>query len=282
MLRADVSSSPIPLPLLISGIAGPSGYHALHYFQARYPGRVIGIRQLDTWRLEGPGVVACNTEDLEGLERLFDCHRFRAVLDCAGSCALKACQLDPVLARRANVEGVGHIAAVAQARGVRLVHLSVDLVFGGKEGGGYVETDADRPGHRLQQDDEGEQIIRASIGGVILLDVAADGGQFQQPPAVDWIALPLPQIALATLYTDSAHRPTEVASAGCNARRRSEFTAALPDCPGDCRLRSPGCCWNAGVTPGRSRRDRRRDLDSGKHRRSGASIPSALGRSIRV
>ncbi|MGI6415961.1 MAG: SDR family oxidoreductase [Thermoguttaceae bacterium] len=211
MLRADVSSSPIPLPLLISGIAGPSGYHALHYFQARYPGRVIGIRQLDTWRLEGPGVVACNTEDLEGLERLFDCHRFRAVLDCAGSCALKACQLDPVLARRANVEGVGHIAAVAQARGVRLVHLSVDLVFGGKEGGGYVETDPTDPvtvyGKTMV---EGEQIIARVHPEALILRISLPMAvSFNgHAGAVDWIASRFRKSRPATLYTDEIRTPT--------------------------------------------------------------------------
>ena len=52
-----------PLPLLITGIAGVAGYNALHYFRARYPGQVIGIRQQDNWRLAGDGIVACNAED---------------------------------------------------------------------------------------------------------------------------------------------------------------------------------------------------------------------------
>ena len=42
-----------PLPLLVTGIAGVPGYNALPYFQARYPGQVIGVRQRDNWRLTG-------------------------------------------------------------------------------------------------------------------------------------------------------------------------------------------------------------------------------------
>jgi len=50
----------LPLPLLITGVAGVAGYNALTYFQQKYPGQVIGIRQEDNWPLSGPGIEACN------------------------------------------------------------------------------------------------------------------------------------------------------------------------------------------------------------------------------
>src|SRR5438045_3968490 len=40
------------LPLLITGITGVAGYNALHYFRARYPARVIGIRPRQTRGLD--------------------------------------------------------------------------------------------------------------------------------------------------------------------------------------------------------------------------------------
>ena len=83
-------SNEFPLPLLITGIAGVPGYNALAYFQQRYPGQVIGIRQEDNWPLSGSGIIACNAEDRAGLERLFDQYQFRSVLNCAGNCALKS------------------------------------------------------------------------------------------------------------------------------------------------------------------------------------------------
>ena len=49
-----------PLPLLITGIPGVPGYNALHYFRAKYPGQVFGIRQADNTRLHGPGILACS------------------------------------------------------------------------------------------------------------------------------------------------------------------------------------------------------------------------------
>ena len=63
MFRPSTLAAQPPLPLLITGIAGVPGYNALPYFQQRYPGQVIGIRQRDNWRLTGPGIVACDAED---------------------------------------------------------------------------------------------------------------------------------------------------------------------------------------------------------------------------
>ena len=67
---------PIPLPLLITGVAGVAGYNAFHYFRARYPGQVIAIRQEDNWPLTGEGVVPCNAEDHGRLRALFDEYSF--------------------------------------------------------------------------------------------------------------------------------------------------------------------------------------------------------------
>ena len=86
MIRID-SPAEVPLPLLITGVAGVPGYNAMTYFGGKYPGRVIGIRQVENFRLVGPGIVACNAEDDAGLAKLFDEHQFAAVLDCAGNCA---------------------------------------------------------------------------------------------------------------------------------------------------------------------------------------------------
>src|SRR5947209_14488704 len=114
------------LPLLITGVSGVAGYNALHSFQSRHPGRVIGVRPTATWRLTGPGVVALDTEDAEGLEQLFAEQRFAAVLNTTGNCALKPCELDPQMARRTNVLSAANVAAAARRHGCRLVHLSSD------------------------------------------------------------------------------------------------------------------------------------------------------------
>src|SRR3954454_1633060 len=124
---------PIPLPLLITGVAGVAGYNAFHYFRARYPGKVIAIRQEDNWPLTGDGVVPCNAEDHGRLRAMFDEYQFRSVLNCAGNCALRACELDSRLAWRTNVEGLINLLSIVVERDCRLVHLSIDLVYSGAD-----------------------------------------------------------------------------------------------------------------------------------------------------
>lgn len=123
----------LPLPLLITGVAGVAGYNALHYFRARYPGQVVAIRQEDNWPLTGDGIIPCNAEDHVRLRALFDEYQFQSVLNCAGNCALRACELDSRLAWRTNVEGLINLLSIIVERDVRLVHLSIDLVFSGHE-----------------------------------------------------------------------------------------------------------------------------------------------------
>jgi dTDP-4-dehydrorhamnose reductase len=138
--RAD---EPFPLPLLITGVAGVAGYNALHYFRKRYPGQVVAIRQEDNWPLTGDCVIPCNAEDHVRLRALFDEYQFQSVLNCAGNCALRACELDSRLAWRTNVEGLINLLSIIVERDVRLVHLSIDLVFSGERRSVRGVSDAD-------------------------------------------------------------------------------------------------------------------------------------------
>ena len=199
-----------PLPLLITGIAGVAGYNALEYFQRRYPGQVVGIRQQDNWRLSGEGIVPCNAEDPVGLARLFDQYQFKSVLDCAGNCALRACELDPDLAWRINVEGVRNLLACISNRDVRLVHLSIDLVFSGNGSGGHVEDDPTDPvtvyGKTMVAS---EQLIAATMPEACMLRISLPMGvSFNgHAGAIDWIKSRFKKSRPATLYYDEIRTP---------------------------------------------------------------------------
>jgi dTDP-4-dehydrorhamnose reductase len=201
----------LPLPLLITGIAGVTGYNALPYFQSRYPGQVIGIRQRDNFRLGGEGVVACDAEDHDGLKRLFDRYQFKSVLDCAGNCALRACELDPELARRINVDGVRNLLSVIGTADVRLVHLSIDLVFSGKGAGGHVETDPTDPvtiyGKTMVA---AEELLQSGYAAGCILRISLPmGPSFNgHAGAIDWIQSRFKKSKPATLYVDEIRTPT--------------------------------------------------------------------------
>ena len=179
----------------------------------KYPGQVIGIRQANDPRLQGPGIVACDAEDREGLARLFDRHRFASVLDCAGNCALKSCELDPAMAWRINVEGVQNLVAQSVRHGARLVHLSVDLVFSGSKGGDYVEDDPTDPvtvyGKTMVV---GEQVgAGGGSGGVHPADFAAHGDEPERARRghrLDQLPVQESGGRRRSTSTKSAHRPT--------------------------------------------------------------------------
>lgn len=211
MFRSVPDEPQVPLPLLITGVAGVAGYNALAYFQERYPGQVIGIRQRDNWRLDRPGVVACNAEDRDGLRQLFDEHRFAAVLNCAGNCALRACELDPALAWRINVEGVRNLISQVRRRPVRFVHLSIDLVFSGTAGGSHVEADPTDPvtvyGKTMVA---AEELIGAALPEACTLRISLPMGiSFNgHAGAIDWIQSRFIKSKPATLYFDEVRTPT--------------------------------------------------------------------------
>ena len=211
MFRQAIENPPPPLPLLVTGVAGVAGYNALAYFQARYPGAVFGIRQRDNWRLSGPGIVACNAEDRRELAELFARRRFAAVLDCAGNCALRACELDPDMAWRINVEGVRNLVGRCVEHGVRLVHLSIDLVFGGTRGGNHVENDPTDPvtvyGKTMVA---GERLIAEQMPSACTLRISLPMGvSFNgHAGAIDWIQSRFKKSKPATLYFDEVRTPT--------------------------------------------------------------------------
>jgi dTDP-4-dehydrorhamnose reductase len=201
------------LPLLVTGVAGVTGYNALAYFHARYPGQVFGIRQQDNWRLAAPHIVACDAEDPVVLGRLFDEYQFRSVLNCAGNCALKACELDSRLAWRTNVEGLTNLLSHVTDREARLVHTSIDLVFSGDdvERDGHVETDRPDPvtvyGKTMVS---AEQLIADWCPAACVLRISLPMGiSFNKHAgAIDWIQSRFANGRPATLYYDEIRTPT--------------------------------------------------------------------------
>ena len=211
MIHVASDNADPPLPLLITGIAGVAGYNAFCYFHKRFPGQVIGIRQKDNWPLDANGIVACNAEDRQGLSDLFEQYAFRSVLNCAGNCALKSCELDPPLAWKTNVRGVENLLDVVGQNGVRLVHLSIDLVYAGKGAGGYLEEHPTDPvtvyGKAMVI---GEQRILTRRPDACVLRISLPMGiSFNgHAGAIDWIQSRFKKFKPATLYFDEIRTPT--------------------------------------------------------------------------
>lgn len=212
----DVYTHPLPdppLPLLVTGLTGVSGYNAFRYFYDRYPGQVVGIRQSNNWPLTGNGIVPCDAEDVVGLTELFRHHRFRSVLNCAGNCALKSCELDPDMAWRLNLTCLRtllHVAAQS-ASPIRLVHLSIDLVFSGTGQGWHTESDTTDPvtvyGKSMAA---AEHLVSLAFPDAAILRISLPMGVSYSghAGAIDWIQSRFKQNKPATLYFDEVRTPT--------------------------------------------------------------------------
>ena len=124
---------------------------------------------------------------------------------------MKACELNPDLARRINVEGVANLLSQTVPRGVRLVHLSIDLVFSGERDGGYVEDDPIDPatvyGKTMAL---GEQLILAADPTACILRISLPMGMSfnGHAGAIDWITSRMKKSRPATLYFDEVRTPT--------------------------------------------------------------------------
>ena len=199
------------LPLLVTGIAGVAGYNAFHYFRARYPGQVVGVRRADNWPLAGEGIVACDSMDQDGWARLFDEYQFRAVLNCEGSCKLKSCELDPEMAYRVNVGGLQTLLRAIGRTSLRFIHFSIDLVFSGTAAGNHVEEDPTDPvtvyGRTMV---EAEQLLFREAPHAAILRISLPMGiSFNgHAGAIDWIQSRFKKSKPATLYFDEVRTPT--------------------------------------------------------------------------
>jgi dTDP-4-dehydrorhamnose reductase len=211
MRREPLTIPETRLPLLITGITGVAGYNALHYFQRKYPGQVVGIRPCVTDTLRGDGILAVDTDDAASLRELFRCYGFRSVLNATGNCALKACELDPDMAHRINVTSAEVLTNQVRAGGCRLVHLSSDLVFSGTRGGQHVETDKVDPvsvyGKTMVR---AERVVAAADPGAAMLRISLPMGPSfnRHAGAIDWIESRFRKGRPATLYFDEVRSCT--------------------------------------------------------------------------
>lgn len=201
--------------MLVTGIAGVAGYNAFAYFKQKYGDQVIGLRPKNNWPLSGDGIVGVNLHETEEFRQLMARHRFKTVLNCGGSCALKGCELDPEMADRVNVKSVQSLLEVIadSDHDVRLIHLSIDLVFSGTNGGGHLETDRTDPvtvyGRTMEMV---ESIVLQQQPAACIMRISLPMGiSFNgHAGAIDWIQSRFIKGKPATLYFDEVRTPTYV------------------------------------------------------------------------
>jgi dTDP-4-dehydrorhamnose reductase len=107
--------------------------------------------------------------DPDGPARAVAQHDATLVINAAGYTNVDSCESDEALAMTMNGVAVGRLAQACAARGLPLIHLSTDYVFGGDKSP-YREDDASAPlnvyGHSKLM---GEEAVRAATGKHVIL-----------------------------------------------------------------------------------------------------------------
>lgn len=198
---------------MVCGIAGVSGYNAFYWFRERYGDYVIGQRPRRNWNLTGQNIVGHDLSEVERIKQIIEKHNIRTIVNCGGSCALKACECDPEMAQQLNVRNVESLLDAIDNTDIRLVHLSIDLVYSGAGQGGYVETDPTDPvtvyGKTMV---EAEQVVLSRRPSSCVLRISLPMGiSFNgHAGAIDWIQHRFAKGRPATLYFDEVRTPTYV------------------------------------------------------------------------
>jgi dTDP-4-dehydrorhamnose reductase len=105
------------------------------------------------------------------------------VINAAAYTAVDRAESEPALARRANTEGPGNLAAACAQLGARLLHVSTDFVFDGESAHPYPPDAPTAPlGEYGRSKRDGELAVQAALPGAFILRTAwvysAFGGNF--------------------------------------------------------------------------------------------------------
>ncbi len=87
------------------------------------------------------------SKDFRDVTKSIEGGRPSLVVNCAGLVDIAACQADPALAARLNLELPRALATACRKADARFVHVSTDQVFDGRASAPYRESDAPRPVH---------------------------------------------------------------------------------------------------------------------------------------
>src|SRR5688572_7044129 len=135
--------------VLILGGDGMLGHHLLRQFAPRHETRVTLHQPLDAYRQfglfdHGNAYDSVDVLDAARIIEIFSDFKPQAAINAAGIVKQRADMKDEVLSVEINGLFPHLLARVCRAHGTRLIHLSTDCVFSGKQGN-YNENDRPDP-----------------------------------------------------------------------------------------------------------------------------------------
>lgn len=113
------------------------------------------------------------------------------IINCAANTNVDECERRPELARSINAIGARNLAKVSKDMGIRLIHVSTDSVFDGKEGG-YSENSEPNPINTYAKTKlEGESFVSQHANDYVIVRTNLYGLNPQGKHLLNWILLNL-------------------------------------------------------------------------------------------
>ena len=128
--------------ILVTGASGLLGLNLA--LEACKQHAVFGTVNNHPIKTQAFEVLRANLLDPDALDRVLEEAKPDWVIHCAALANLEACEKDPALARKLNIELPKKLATIVARGGARLLHVSTDAVFDGQRGN-YTEDDLPNP-----------------------------------------------------------------------------------------------------------------------------------------
>lgn len=208
--------------VLILGASGFLGPHLVRAARARGWRVLAAVRTPHAvpWLAEGVPDECCpwDAEQPGALADLLARVRPDALLSAAALARVEACEREPERATALNVELPAEAARLCRARGLRLVHVSTDLVFGARapRAQGFGEDEPPAPVHAYGRSKAAgeERVLRACPAALVVrlpLLYGDSGGRGLG--ATDGILAALARGERPALFTDEWRTPLEAGNA---------------------------------------------------------------------
>lgn len=132
--------------LLVTGASGFIGRHLIAHLESLSPATTGTVKPLSIYRSTPvEGGVCVDLTDADAVQSIVARHRISAVIHLAAEARPGACEAEPAVAHKGNVQTTQNLLRVCSIQKPYFIYISTDMVFGGERCVPYSETDIPNP-----------------------------------------------------------------------------------------------------------------------------------------
>src|SRR5438046_1576848 len=141
--------------------------------------------------------------DAKRIEQWVERSRLNVVVHAAAIVNVDLCERDPVMAERLHIGSTAVLARAVAARGGRMIYVSTDSLFDGRQDQPYIESDPPRPLNTYARTKlAGESAALQAPGTVVLRTHIVGWSRHDRPSFADWVVRGLVEQNPLRMFTD--------------------------------------------------------------------------------